>query len=304
MAPKATKIVKQADCDRLARNRTTNPLTGRKIKADGPTLRALLEACEAFGSRPRKVVAKKQTPPKSQPRVNAQQCQRFMEDPLTNPLTGRKIKKDGPTFKALAAACRSHKQVAATLVPLPSLASPGGRCQMAGLMQKSGTCYFNAPLNGLMLGDLSSRIYMKLIAGLTPSELAAVDAYQIDARACPMKPSRLYVLSCMHKFFSGKAPYGYGSRNNTVNRTKEIVNRFSPFFYRNPTHAYGAASLKRGVRLSNMFNTKAALFKIVKNTIPSLTITQNGTTHRFKNGLELVRNVHKSPWQDLSLIHI
>ena len=70
-------------CQEWFRNPLVNPVTGRKIKKDGPVYKKLERKCKPKGDT----------------------CQEWLRNPLVNPVSGRKIKKDGPVYKKLERKC-------------------------------------------------------------------------------------------------------------------------------------------------------------------------------------------------------
>ena len=83
-------------CDEWLQNRLVNPETGRKIKQDGPTYKTWKSRCEGQNNQ-----GNRKRPAKGP----AKGCDEWLQNRLVNPDTGRKIKRDGPTYKTWKAQC-------------------------------------------------------------------------------------------------------------------------------------------------------------------------------------------------------
>ena len=90
--PRKTKEVSKSDCDKFLNNPTLNPITNRKIQANGTTAKQIKKMCNQQGNTAATTMSK-------------ENCKTFTMNPEINPLTGRKIKPNGPTAKVLAKAC-------------------------------------------------------------------------------------------------------------------------------------------------------------------------------------------------------
>ena len=73
-----------------------NPESGHPIERDGPTFNVWKERCKKIGMKSRPVSTKTMT---------WRKCQEWRRYPDINPDTGRKIDKDGPTYKWIEKQC-------------------------------------------------------------------------------------------------------------------------------------------------------------------------------------------------------
>jgi len=88
-------------CIQFLKNDSINPLTFRKIKKNGPTYKRLKKECEK----------KSQLKPDNLNKIKEIEnkykiCKKMIKDDSRNPFTGRKIKRDGPTYKKLLIECQ------------------------------------------------------------------------------------------------------------------------------------------------------------------------------------------------------
>lgn len=69
-------------------------------------------------------------------------------------------------------------------------------CDRPGLVQVTDTCWFNAALNGLLLGEWSRGLMLRALHGMSAAERAHLEAV-IDRGvvACPAAPTRAHVLA-------------------------------------------------------------------------------------------------------------
>lgn len=74
-----------------------NPETGHSIDRDGPTFEMWKERCKNIGMK---------TQPTATKTMTWRKCQEWKRYPNINPDTGKKIKKDGPTFKWIEKQCQ------------------------------------------------------------------------------------------------------------------------------------------------------------------------------------------------------
>lgn len=85
------------DCDRWRADPQKNPLTGRKIAADGPTYKKISKEC---------------APPASKPLdrpISKEDCSAWKKDPSRHPVTGRKLRMGAKTgiYNQLAKLCNA-----------------------------------------------------------------------------------------------------------------------------------------------------------------------------------------------------
>ena len=80
------------------KNPDVNPFSGKKIKKDGPTYKKLMVQLEIMKKRLRRFVGDYSS---IIILMNEKQKEEFKNNPKINPITGKKIKKDGPTYKRL-----------------------------------------------------------------------------------------------------------------------------------------------------------------------------------------------------------
>ena len=83
-------------CNKWKQNRSINPRTKRLIKENGPVYKKLQRKCtpEELKRRPRQP-----------PRVVSNVCEKWLQNKLVNPKTGKTIKMNGPTYKKLLQEC-------------------------------------------------------------------------------------------------------------------------------------------------------------------------------------------------------
>ena len=80
----------------------------------------------------------------------------------------------------------------------------------AGLMQVSETCWFNASLNGFILGEATAKMILDKIKLLSSSEIAALER-DFPTNTCPITLSRKYVFHYFLKIHSGTQTAGKGN---------------------------------------------------------------------------------------------
>ena len=206
-------------CEAFARNPGVNPLTGRKIDGGGPTHRRLVALCADYrsgGAPP--------LPPPAARRANAgvtpSDCEKFAKDPRFNPVTGRAITKGGAVYAKLRKACADRRSPrgasAAPKKPASKKAGPLVQtCLGVGLRQLSGTCWFNAGINLLVLGGRAGAFFRELSA----SALVPASAQFADRGACPRKLTKDLVLGYMRRVFRedfSATPGGRYARNHAA----------------------------------------------------------------------------------------
>jgi hypothetical protein len=84
-------------CEEWLREPLVNPETGHPIERNGPTYQRWQKKCKELGIKHRPAATKELT---------WRKCQEWRRDPTINPDTGRKIQRDGPTYKWLETQCR------------------------------------------------------------------------------------------------------------------------------------------------------------------------------------------------------
>lgn len=135
-------------------------------------------------------------------------CVDFKAKPGVNPFTKMPLAQGGPIFKRLTGACTGTQET---------------KCLSKGLRQLSWTCWFNAALNGLMLGGRSSRIFHDLLQK-TPAQDLALLKRNRRRGVCPMKIGKAYVLREMLEFFK----HGDAKPDYQHDQTKQIVQAVIP----------------------------------------------------------------------------
>src|SRR5579864_908692 len=90
------------DCEKWLNNQLVNPVTGRSIKLNGPTYNKLVKMCgpASRSKSPTRAPKRSRSPSRTD-------CDKWFDSPLINPMTGRAIKLDGPTYKKYAVKCKS-----------------------------------------------------------------------------------------------------------------------------------------------------------------------------------------------------
>jgi len=103
-------------CKDFLKNDSINPRTGYKIKKNGPTYKKLLKECEKKVSLHKVVKVNKKITKnidkknvKKENEKNYKKCKKFEENNNINPFSGRKIKRNGPTYKKLIRKCDEIK---------------------------------------------------------------------------------------------------------------------------------------------------------------------------------------------------
>jgi hypothetical protein len=86
-------------CKEWKKKSNVNPRTGRQIKENGPTYKKLQKECDPVKKKVRRV---------RRVHMVSNVCDKWFENKLVNPRTGRRIKENGPTYKKLQEEC-DHK---------------------------------------------------------------------------------------------------------------------------------------------------------------------------------------------------
>ena len=167
---------------------------------------------------------KKATPavPSLSPR-STELCVKWRATPLVNPVTGRKIKYDGPVYARLAEKCSILKETKVvapaiqketkvvapaiqkeTKVVAPTVKLPDRLgCASRGVGQRSSTCWFNSALNGLVLASRTSNMLLQDIKRLSPEQQKDIrKSKQTDS--CPLQLTKKYVYSYLLKIHENK----------------------------------------------------------------------------------------------------
>lgn len=70
------------------------------------------------------------------------------------------------------------------------------RCLRRGYQQRVGTCWFNAVLNGLLMGEWMGALLLRMLQGLTAAERQQVEFIKdVGVDRCPALPTRLHILA-------------------------------------------------------------------------------------------------------------
>ena len=94
------KLITRKHCDEWLKDKTRNPLTGRKIANDGVIAKNLNEVCSGVIKK-----AKTKTKTKNNDFILRKHCDIWQKDKDHNPLTGRKIASDGLIARNLKEIC-------------------------------------------------------------------------------------------------------------------------------------------------------------------------------------------------------
>jgi hypothetical protein len=202
-------------CEAFAKNPRVNPLTGRRIDTGGPTYRRIAALCAKYRSGG--------VPPAPRPRnagVAPSDCEKFEKDGTRNPVTGRAISKGGAVYAKLEKACGERVSPrganAVQKKPARKIAGPPKQtCLGVGLRQLSGTCWFNAGINLLVLGGRAGAFFGDLSA--SARDPASVQFAR--GGACPRKLTKDLVLGYMRRVFHGDfsaTPGGRYARNHAA----------------------------------------------------------------------------------------
>jgi hypothetical protein len=89
------------NCNKWHNNPLINPISKRPIKKDGPIYKTFQKECASI----LKLSAKKNT----NPIYNTDNCKKWRNNPLINPISKRAIKKDGPIYKTFQKECDNIK---------------------------------------------------------------------------------------------------------------------------------------------------------------------------------------------------
>lgn len=103
-------------CVSFLKNRNVNPYTGRPIKKNGSTYNRLVDKCKrkGTGSKQRASLLKVKstrirTSTSTKKKITKNMCMKFLESNKTiNPITNRKIIKDGPVYNLFMKKCMKH----------------------------------------------------------------------------------------------------------------------------------------------------------------------------------------------------
>ncbi|AAC96984.2 hypothetical protein PBCV1_A676R [Paramecium bursaria Chlorella virus 1] len=152
-------------------------------------------------------------------------CSKWKANPLVNPATGRKIKKDGPVYEKIQKKCSvsavstvpvvSTKPISKSMVSKPTrgkqvtLPNTFG-CAPRGVGQRSSTCWFNAPLNGIVMGTASSSVLLEDMRKLSQDEIKELKKVD-QTDVCPLQLTKKYV-------------YSYALRIHSPNYKPRVVN--------------------------------------------------------------------------------
>lgn len=196
---------------------TVNPLTGRKLIPTGKTAKSLRQKC-GFTMTPKK--PSKRVPTK-------EECESIRARPGVNPITRRTIQPGGPTHKALLRACSvesalrrvmrsdsDKSQASVKLAPkepkktrvVPKSPAPvsirSRACSERGFMQIGPTCWFNAVINALCMGDATGSQIRKVIESLPKNVLTG---FETSGRieSCPLIPGKSHVLKYAYRYYKG-----------------------------------------------------------------------------------------------------
>jgi hypothetical protein len=70
------------------------------------------------------------------------------------------------------------------------------RCQRKGYQQKTGTCWFNAILNGLVMGQWTGALLLGMLQRMTPQGRKKLDLVLAEGvHKCPTVPNRIQILA-------------------------------------------------------------------------------------------------------------
>jgi hypothetical protein len=109
------------DCEKWRLNPLVNPKTKRKIKPGGHAYKKLLDECGDLGGASQTTTTRQTTT------VVESDCDKWRRDPLTNPKTGRKIKRSSPIYKKLEKDCNELSTRQATTINEPSTSTIQGQ---------------------------------------------------------------------------------------------------------------------------------------------------------------------------------
>jgi len=184
----------------------------------------------------KKVYVKKLFTPKASPKASpilkprelspkvSDLCSKWKANPLVNPATGRKIKKDGPVYEKIQKKCSvstvstvSTQPISKSMVTKPTrgtvvLPNSFG-CPSRGVGQRSSTCWFNAALNGVVMGTATSAILLEDMRKLPQEEIKELKKVD-QTDTCPLQLTKKYV-------------YSYALRIHNPNYKPRVINEGS-----------------------------------------------------------------------------
>ncbi len=88
-------------CEEWLNEPLVNPKTGHSIERNGPTFLMFKEQCTELGLKSVPIATKT---------ITWRKCQEWKRYPTINPDTGRKISKNGPTYKWIEKQCKSIEE--------------------------------------------------------------------------------------------------------------------------------------------------------------------------------------------------
>ena len=96
-------------CNEFIKNDNINPITKRKIKKNGPTYKKLIKQCERISDK-EKIKTQDKSAIESV-KKNYNTCKKMIKDDSKNPFTGRKIKRNGPTYNRILSECEDIQEM-------------------------------------------------------------------------------------------------------------------------------------------------------------------------------------------------
>lgn len=234
-------------CEKWRRNKTVNPLTGRKITSTGPTYLEFKKSCAAHkipvaapSSSSRSTVAPSYPMAASLTRV---QCKEWRKNKAYSPLSGRRINIRGAIYNAHKKSCKQYKkpstkthvlpkpQKAVQEVPLiemPRYVSTGDYAKWSPLDIKKRYVFLTFRDDASTTKDMLSMI-------------RAIDAKRRDA----LDDASWDQLAYLHrKFQEGLALENMNPWSGNYTR-QNMIKFLRPYFYRPPNdiHSYPTISL-------------------------------------------------------------
>lgn len=163
---------------------------------------------------------------------------------IVNPLTKRCVLLDKEPGKSIHTAYLKYFVVAKAVCPADKILNPATNkcvlksgkigkelmarenhtCFEVGLLQTTGTCWFNTIVNGLILSDKIYKLLLKKYNKLSQKEKAGLGL--VDA-ACPLHFKKLYFYKIFHQFVIGTHAKVLNSPiyKDTINYPQKMIDR-------------------------------------------------------------------------------
>ena len=254
----------QEICDKWKTNPLINPRTLRKIKENGSVYKKLQIECDQF-NKPNNNHNNKNNNNHNNKNNNNNKPENYLDqwkqNPLINPRTLRPIKINGTVYKRLQAEFdlyqinkkeKEEKEEKERIEKKEKKEKTEKKertenkektekkerkertkkrkidCSSKGLEQRSGTCWFNTALNGLILGEHSSYMLQEMLARVVPTlsaqkqDFLSSDTFQ-ESDTCPIKLNKIFVYKYLLYFFCYSNSNGIERLDNGLDHARQIM---------------------------------------------------------------------------------